>query len=143
MTKRFIHPYAPVRVFVNGTFDLLHPGHISLLNWAKSLGDYVIVGIDTDDRVREKKGPTRPIYNQEDRGIMLIALSAVDEVRYFDSDESLESLVKDIKPDIMVVGSDWKDKSVIGSYWAAELKFYDRIEEYATSKTVQCIIDRG
>ena len=143
MTKRFIHPFAPVRVFVNGTFDLLHPGHISLLNWAKTLGDYVIVGIDTDDRVREKKGPTRPIYNQEDRGIMLIALSAVDEVRYFDSDESLESLVKDIKPDIMVVGSDWKDKSVIGSYWAAELKFYDRIEEYATSKTVQCIIDRG
>ena len=143
MTKRFIHPFAPVRVFVNGTFDLLHPGHISLLSWAKSLGDYVIVGIDTDDRVREKKGPTRPIYNQEDRGIMLIALSSVDEVRYFDSDESLESLVKDIKPDIMVVGSDWKDKSVIGSYWAAELKFYDRIEEYATSKTVQCIIDRG
>ena len=116
MTKRFIHPYAPVRVFVNGTFDLLHPGHISLLNYAKSLGNYVIVGIDTDDRVREKKGPTRPIYNQEDRGLMLVALSSVDEVRYFDSDESLEALVKSIKPDIMVVGSDWKDKSVIGSY---------------------------
>ena len=143
MTKRFIHPYAPVRVFVNGTFDLLHPGHISLLNYAKSLGNYVIVGIDTDDRVREKKGPTRPIYNQEDRGLMLIALSSVDEVRYFDSDESLEALVKSIKPDIMVVGSDWKDKSVIGSYWSSDLKFFDRIEEYATSKTVQCIIDRG
>tara|TARA_B100001094_G_scaffold211602_1_gene205550 strand:+ start:650 stop:1078 length:429 start_codon:yes stop_codon:yes gene_type:complete len=141
--KRFIHPFAPVRVFVNGTFDLLHPGHISLLNYAKSLGNYVIVGIDTDDRVREKKGPTRPIYNQEDRGLMLIALEAVDEVTYFDSDESLEALVKSIKPDIMVVGSDWKDKSVIGSYWSSELKFYDRIEKYATSKTVQCIIDRG
>ena len=143
MTKRFIHPFAPVRVFVNGTFDLLHPGHIALLNYARSLGNYVIVGIDTDDRVREKKGPTRPIYNQDDRGLMLVALKAVDEVRYFDSDESLEALVKDVKPDVMVVGSDWKDKSVIGSYWAAELKFYDRIEEYATSKTVQCIIDRG
>jgi len=143
MTKRFIHPFAPVRVFVNGTFDLLHPGHIALLNYARSLGNYVIVGIDTDDRVREKKGPTRPIYNQEDRGLMLVALSSVDEVRYFDSDESLEALVKDIKPDIMVVGSDWKDKSVIGSYWSSELKFYDRIEKYATSKTVQCIIDRG
>ena len=143
MTKRFIHPYAPVRVFVNGTFDLLHPGHISLLNYAKSLGNYVIVGIDTDDRVREKKGPTRPIYNQEDRGLMLIALEAVDEVTYFDSDESLEALVKNIKPDVMVVGSDWKDKSVIGSYWSSELKFFDRIEKYATSKTVQCIIDRG
>ena len=89
MTKRFIHPFAPVRVFVNGTFDLLHPGHIALLNYARSLGNYVIVGIDTDDRVREKKGPTRPIYNQDDRGLMLVALKAVDEVRYFDSDESL------------------------------------------------------
>ena len=143
MTKRFIHPYAPVRVFVNGTFDLLHPGHISLLNYAKSLGNYVIVGIDTDDRVREKKGPTRPIYNQTDRGLMLIALESVDEVRYFDSDESLESLVKEIKPDVMVVGSDWKDKSVIGSYWSSDLKFFDRIEKYATSKTVQSIINRG
>jgi len=143
MTKRFIHPFAPVRVFVNGTFDLLHPGHIALLNYARSLGNYVIVGIDTDDRVREKKGPTRPIYNQEDRGLMLVALSSVDEVRYFDSDESLEALVKSIKPDIMVVGSDWKDKSVIGSYWSSDLKFFDRIEKYATSKTVQCIIDRG
>ena len=140
--KPFIHEKKWVKVFVNGTFDLLHPGHISLLNYAKSLGDYLVVGIDTDDRVREKKGETRPIYNQDDRGLMLVALSAVDEVTYFSSDESLEALVKDVKPAIMVVGSDWKDKSVIGSYWAAELKFFDRIEKYATSKTVQCIIDR-
>ena len=143
MTKRFIHPFAPVRVFVNGTFDLLHPGHIALLNYAKSLGNYVIVGIDTDDRVREKKGPTRPIYNQEDRGLMLIALEAVDEVTYFDSDESLEALIKDVKPDIMMVGSDWKGKSVIGQHSAGKLIFFDRIEKYATSKTIQCIIDRG
>ena len=130
-------------IFVNGTFDLLHPGHVSLLSWAKSLGDYLVVGIDTDDRVREKKGSTRPIYNQTDRGIMLVSLSAVDEVRYFDSDESLENLVKEVKPDIIVVGSDWKGKTIIGSYYAAELKFFDRIEEYATTKTIQCITDRG
>ena len=130
-------------IFVNGTFDLLHPGHVSLLNWAKSLGDYLVVGIDTDDRVKEKKGSTRPIYNQTDRGIMLVSLSAVDEVRYFDSDESLENLVKEVKPDIIVVGSDWKGKTIIGSYYAAELKFFDRIEEYATTKTIQSIIDRG
>jgi len=131
-----------IKVFVNGTFDLLHPGHIALLNYAKTFGDYVIVGIDTDERVREKKGSSRPIYNQEDRGLMLVALQVVDEVRYFDSDESLEALVKDVKPDVMVVGSDWKDKSVIGSYWAAELKFFDRIEKYATTKTVESIINR-
>ena len=142
MTKRFIHPFAPVRVFVNGTFDLLHPGHIALLNYARSLGNYVIVGIDTDDRVREKKGPTRPIYNQDDRGLMLVALKAVDEVRFFGSDEELEGLVKEVKPDIMVVGSDWKGKSVIGSYWAAKLIFFDRIGDYATTKTIQSITDR-
>ena len=130
-------------IFVNGTFDLLHPGHVSLLNWAKSLGDYLVVGIDTDDRVKEKKGSTRPIYNQTDRGIMLVSMSAVDEVRYFDSDESLENLVKEVKPDIIVVGSDWKGKTIIGSYYAAELKFFDRIEEYETTKTIKCIIDMG
>ena len=70
-------------------------------------------------------------------------MSAVDEVRYFDSDESLENLVKEVKPDIIVVGSDWKGKTIIGSYYAAELKFFDRIEEYATTKTIQSIIDRG
>tara|TARA_B100001996_G_scaffold333379_1_gene282977 strand:+ start:284 stop:682 length:399 start_codon:yes stop_codon:yes gene_type:complete len=132
-----------MKVFVNGTFDLLHRGHIELLNYAKSLGDYVCVGIDTDDRVREMKGPTRPIYNQNERKFFLENLKAVDEVRFFSNDSELEGLVKSVKPDIMIVGSDWKDKSVIGSYWAAELIFFDRIGEYATTKTVQDIINRG
>ena len=140
--KPFIHEKKWVKVFVNGTFDLLHPGHVALLNHAKSLGDYVVVGIDTDDRVKEKKGSNRPIYNQEDRGLMLIALSAVDEVTYFSSDESLEALIKDVRPDIMMVGSDWKGKSVIGQHSAGELIFFDRIEKYATTKTVESIISR-
>ena len=129
-------------IFVNGTFDLLHRGHIELLNYAKSLGDYVCVGIDTDDRVRQMKGPTRPIYNQNERKFFLENLKAVDEVRFFSNDSELEGLVKSVKPDIMVVGSDWKDKSVIGSYYAAKLIFFDRIGDYATTKTVQDIIDR-
>ena len=130
-------------IFVNGTFDLLHRGHLELLNYAKSLGDYVCVGIDTDDRVRQMKGPTRPIYNQDERKFFLENLKAVDEVRFFSNDSELEGIVKSVKPDIMVVGSDWKEKSVIGSYWAAELIFFDRIGEYATTKTVHDIINRG
>ncbi len=130
------------RVFVNGTFDLLHRGHIELLNYAKSFGDYVCVGIDTDDRVSEKKGPTRPIHNQEERKFFLENLKAVDEVKFFSSDKELEGLVKSFKPDIMVVGSDWKGKSVIGSYYATKLLFFDRIGDYATTKTIQDIIDR-
>ena len=130
-------------IFVNGTFDLLHRGHLELLNYAKSLGDYVCVGIDTDDRVRQMKGPTRPIYNQDERKFFLENLKAVDEVRFFSNDSELEGLVKSVKPDIMIVGSDWKDKSVIGSYYASELIFFDRIEDYATTKTIQDIINRG
>ena len=130
-------------IFVNGTFDILHPGHVQLLNYAKSLGDSLTVGIDSDRRVREKKGPTRPINSVGDRAYMLQNLEAVDYIVIFDSDEELERCIKTVKPDIMVVGSDWKDKSVIGGMYAAELRFFDRIEEYATTKTIESIIDRG
>lgn len=131
------------RVFVNGTFDILHRGHLALLSYARSLGDEVIVAIDTDGRVKEMKGPTRPINSCLDRMVMLQSLKTVDKVLSFSSDEELENLVKTTKPDIMVVGSDWKGKSVIGSMHSTELKFFDRLEDYATSKTIQCIIDRG
>lgn len=130
------------KVFVNGTFDLLHVAHLQLLNYAKSMGDYLLVGIDNDARVKEKKGLTRPIYNQDERKFFLENLKAVDEVDIFHDDESLSDMIKRFKPDIMVVGSDWKGKSVIGAYHAAELIFFDRIENYATTKTVQSIIDR-
>ena len=131
------------KVFVNGTFDLLHRGHIELLNYASTQGGHVCVGIDTDDRVKQMKGPTRPIHNQEERKFFLENLKAVDEVRFFSNDKELEGLVKSYQPDIMIVGSDWKGKSVIGSYWAAKLIFFDRIGDYATTKTIQDIIDRG
>lgn len=130
------------KVFVNGTFDVLHRGHLKLLNYAKSLGDFLYVAIDTDDRVKEKKGPSRPVNTLNERLFMLENLKSVDCALYFSSDESLEALVKKIKPDIMVVGSDWKGKSVIGSYYSAELKFFDRIDEYSSTQIIQSIIDR-
>ena len=74
---------------------------------------------------------------------MLQSLKAVDHVVVFDSDDELERCIKVVKPDIMVVGSDWKGKSVIGSMYSAELRFFDRVEEYATTKTIESIIDRG
>ena len=132
-----------IKVFVNGTFDLLHRGHLELLNYAKSIGDRVYVAIDTDRRVSEKKGPTRPIYNQEERKFFLENLKSVDKVYFFDSDFELETIINSIQPNKMIVGSDWKGKSVIGSMYAAELIFFDRIDGYATTKTIQNIIDRG
>ena len=130
------------KVFVNGTFDVLHRGHLELLNYAKTLGDFLYVAIDSDERVREKKGSSRPVNSLNERIFMLQNLKAVDHVMHFSCDKSLEGLVKIIKPDIMVVGSDWKGKSVIGSYHAAELKFFDRINEYSSTKIIQSIIDR-
>lgn len=132
-----------MNIFVNGTFDILHVGHLQLLNFAKSYGDYLIVAIDTDDRVKEKKGQKRPIYNQNERSFFLRMLKPVDQVEMFSSDEELEQLIKGFNPDIMVVGADWKDKPVIGSQYAKRLVFFDRINDYATTKTIQNIIDRG
>lgn len=132
-----------MKIFVNGTFDLLHVGHLQLLNFAKSYGDYLIVAIDTDDRVREKKGPTRPIHNQDERSFFLRMLKPVDQVEMFSTDQELEELIKGFNPDIMIVGSDWKGKPVIGSQYAKRLIFFDRIGDYATTKTIQSIINRG
>jgi rfaE bifunctional protein nucleotidyltransferase chain/domain len=131
------------KIFVNGTFDVLHRGHLLLLNYAKNLGDVLYVAIDSDERVKEKKGLSRPINSLDERLFMLENLKAVDYVMSFSNDGSLESLVKIIKPDIMIVGSDWKNKPVIGSQYAKELKFFDRIDGYSSTKTIQSIIDRG
>jgi len=131
-----------MNVFVNGTFDVLHIGHLSLLNYSKSLGDKLFVGLDTDRRVNEKKGSSRPINNIYERQQMLLNLKAVDEVVIFDSDEELCMLVKQIRPSIMVVGSDWKGKPIIGSEFVKQLFYYSRIDGYSSTQKIQDIIDR-
>lgn len=129
-------------VFVNGTFDILHLGHLALLNYAKSLGDTLFVAIDSDERIKLLKGPTRPIYDAFQRKTMLLNLKAVDEVEVFSSNEELELWIKQIKPSIMVVGSDWRNKTVIGSQYAKQLEFFERIDDYSSTKTISNIINR-
>jgi rfaE bifunctional protein nucleotidyltransferase chain/domain len=130
-----------VKIIVNGTFDILHRGHLEMLNYAKSLGDFLLVAIDTDRRVKELKGETRPINNQWDRMAMLENLKAVDSVKFFDSKEELIAIMEDYQPDIMVKGSDWQDKSVIGKQYATKIEFYDRTE-HSTTQIIQNIINR-
>jgi D-beta-D-heptose 7-phosphate kinase/D-beta-D-heptose 1-phosphate adenosyltransferase len=130
-------------VVVNGTFDILHPGHIAMLNTARSLGNYLVVCIDTDRRVKELKGDLRPINDQVFRKVMLQNLKAVDIVEFFDSQEDLIRLLKLYKPDVMVKGSDWKGKSVVAEQYVKEIFWYDRIDEYSTTKIIQDIIARG
>lgn len=129
------------KVFVNGTFDLLHPGHVSLLTFAKQQGDLLLVAIDSDERVKQLKGDSRPILNQDIRKQMLLSLKPVDYCRVFDSAQQLRDLVKHYSPDIMVVGSDYKDKSVIGSEYAKKLLFYSRDLQYSSSKIINTILN--
>jgi D-beta-D-heptose 7-phosphate kinase/D-beta-D-heptose 1-phosphate adenosyltransferase len=129
-------------VFVNGTFDILHTGHLELLNFAKRQGYKLFVAIDSDDRVRMLKGEGRPINSAWDRRKMLLNLKAVDEVEIFRSDEELKMWIKQVSPDIMIVGSDWEGKPVIGSEYAKELIYFKRIDDYSTTKIISDITNR-
>lgn len=133
-----------MKVMVNGTFDILHRGHLELLNFAKSKGDQLLVAIDTDRRVKELKGQERPINNQEDRKFFLYNLKAVDTVMLFDSKEDLINIMKEYKPDVYVKGSDWKkDRPSTAEEYCKEVIYYDRVGDYSTTNTIQDIINRG
>ena len=125
-----------MRVMVNGTFDILHRGHIEMLNYAKRQGNYLLVAIDTDRRVSELKGLSRPINNQEDRKFHLENLMAVNEVQFFDSKEQLIDIMKSYKPDIYVKGSDWRGKSVEAANYCEQVIFYSRVGDYSTTNTI-------
>ena len=128
------------KIIVNGTFDILHLGHIALLEYAKSLGDELTVAIDSDKRVQELKGPSRPINNQYERAALLISLKDVDKVFIFDTDKDLVQIISEC--DILVKGSDYKDKPIIGRDVCSEIIFFDKINGYSTTEKIQNIINR-
>ena len=129
-------------VFVNGTFDILHPGHIKLLDYAASLGDKLVVAIDTDTRVRQLKGNSRPFFNEHDRKFMLESLKVVDQVYTFNSNEDLENIIKTTKPNIMVKGSDYRGKTIVGEQYIPTIKFFERINDYSSTISIQHLADR-
>lgn len=125
-----------MRVFANGCFDVLHRGHYELIQYASSLGE-LDVALDSDEKVSRDKGPDRPIYPLEDRVYQMCCLKGVNTVYTFNTREELENLIYKIQPDILVVGSDWKGKEVVGSQYAREVRFFDRLGDYSTTKTIQ------
>lgn len=128
--------------FVNGCFDILHVGHVKLLSFAKTKCDYLIVAIDSDERVASLKGQDRPFNKLNDRASMLTAIRYVDEVRSFVTVSELESTIESIHPDVMIVGSDYENKKVIGAEFAKELLFFRRIDGYSTTKILENSSDR-
>lgn len=129
-----------IRVFVNGTFDIIHAGHLELLNYAKSLGNHLTVAIDSDSRVKSLKGSTRPINNEHERSLLLKNLKPVDAVMIFDTDNELINLIKAC--DIMVKGSDYKGKPIVGGDVCKKIIFFDRIDGYSTTQKIQDITAR-
>lgn len=122
-----------MKIWVNGCFDILHRGHFELFIYAKSLGNVLVVGVDSDEKITQDKGPDRPYNKLEDRVYALESLKAIDKVMVFDNKEHLEWLVEITKPDILVVGSDWKGKEIVGGQYAKEIVYFDRIGDYSTT----------
>ena len=123
-------------VWCNGTFDILHPGHIQLFKVARSLGDRVIVATDTDEKIKKDKGFDRPVNDLCYRVAMLEAIKYIDVVHTFGSREELEGLIQMYNPDILLLGDDWQGGDVVGIENAKGVRFLPRVGGYASSKTL-------
>lgn len=121
-------------VFTNGCFDILHRGHFELLKYSKSLGDYLIVGVNSDQSIKKLKGNSRPFFCERDRKFMLECCKYVDEVVVF-NEQTPFNLICKIKPDVIVKGGDYKKEEVVGNE-IADVKIFNFIDGYSTSKVL-------
>jgi D-beta-D-heptose 7-phosphate kinase/D-beta-D-heptose 1-phosphate adenosyltransferase len=127
-------------VFTNGCFDFIHRGHVTYLEKSKELGDYLIVGLNSDDSVKRLKGENKPYNNQDDRKKVLESLKCVDEVIIFDEDTPYD-LIKRIQPDIITKGGDYKTKEEVVGNDIANVELIPFLEGYSTTKMVEKIND--
>jgi len=125
-------------VFTNGCFDILHGGHVRYLETAKSFGDILMVGVNSDESVKTLKGATRPINNEQDRALLIASLEAVDYVVIFNEDTPYE-LIKAVKPDTLVKGGDYEGQKVVGQDLVGELKLVNFIKGKSTTHIIEKI----
>ena len=131
-------------IWINGTFDVLHMGHIKLFQKAhevaceefRSFSWKIVVGVDTDERIREAKGVGRPVNTLKNRMDFLHAIRWVDEVYAFHSDDMLNDLIKSHTPKFMIIGEDYKNKPIIGSEWIEEIIYVPRYEDLSSSAII-------
>jgi len=128
-------------VFTNGCFDILHIGHLELLEKAKSYGDVLIVGMNSDSSVKQIKGPDRPILTEQDRARLLAAIEMVDYVVLFDEETPFE-LLRQIKPNILVKGEDYKPDEVVGRDIVDEVKIIPFVRGKSTTNIIDTILSK-
>lgn len=131
-------------VFTNGCFDILHPGHVDYLSQARDLGDFLILGLNTDNSVKRlNKAPNRPINNEQTRAMVLAGLSSIDVIVLFDEETPYE-LIKLIKPDVLVKGDDYMVEKIVGydvvKAQGGEVVTVPFLEGYSTTKLIQKIL---
>ncbi len=124
-------------VFTNGCFDIIHVGHIRYLNDAKTLGDILVIGLNTDNSISKIK-PGRPVVPETQRAEVLAALSMVDYITLFDEDTPYK-LIKELKPDVLVKGADWKSEDIVGGDLVKEVYTLPFVEGVSTSEIIKKI----
>ena len=127
-------------IFTNGCFDIVHRGHVELLEYCKSIGDKVIVGLNSDDSVKRLKGKKRPINSEKDRKYLLESLKYVDEVVIFNEDTPIK-LIEKLNPDVIVKGGDYTVESVVGNN-ICEVRIFKYVKGYSTTSIIQDINNR-
>lgn len=130
------------KVFVNGAFDVLHSGHLDLLDFAGMLGGHLLVAIDTDARIEYNKGIGRPFNPLSIRKHIMSMLKPVNSVKVFDTDQELVDIIRRYQPDVMVKGSDWRGKTILGEEYCKEIVFYERTNGQSTTKAIEDFITR-
>lgn len=123
-------------VFTNGCFDILHAGHVSVLEFSRAKGDVLVVGVNSDASVRRLKGPTRPVNQQADRALVLAALQAVDAVCVF-SEDTPYNLIKLVRPDVLVKGGDYKPSEIVGREFAKKVVRFALLKGRSTTNIIK------
>lgn len=123
-------------VFTNGCFDILHAGHVSVLEFSRSKGDVLVVGLNSDASVRRLKGPTRPVNSQADRALVLAALESVSAVCIFEEDTPY-NLIKTVCPDVLVKGGDYKPSEIVGREFAKKVVRFALLKGRSTTNVIK------
>jgi D-beta-D-heptose 7-phosphate kinase / D-beta-D-heptose 1-phosphate adenosyltransferase len=122
------------KVWINGCFDVLHHAHFKMIEFASTFGEMLVIGIDSDERVKQLKGEDRPFHTEQERKYNLERIRGVKKVVVFNSEEALRELIKSYEPDVFVIGSDYMDKPIIGGNYAKSVVFFNRMENFSTTK---------
>jgi cytidyltransferase-like protein len=130
-----------MNIWTNGCYDILHIGHIRLMKYAKSLGSQLIVGIDSDNRIKKNKSPDRPYYTQEIRKEFLESIKYVDNVYIFDNESDALSIMDANNISLIIIGKEYQDTYILGGD-KYPVRFFDRIEPYSTTNILRNINDK-